>query len=158
MFWDYPEAVQMQYLKAFEREHISADGMIISIVEKYGVIGIYLIRFVEMFLYGILSTLPALVLCVWISNSYLVSVSPFLWTYCIAQAGAKLMEYAYRNPDMPMPWMEELGYVMQPQLCSKLLTVPYMKRQTIYYNVFIIVLSLAAYLTGYFRRIDRGEG
>ena len=109
----------------------------------------------EMFIYGIMSAVPALIAAAFTNNKYLIVCVPFLLKYGVSQFAYKLSNDAYEdlwNPDLALA---KLGMLIAPDSVSFVFTYPY-KLEIIMINAVLLLGGCAVYL---FRKggVDKGE-
>lgn len=109
----------------------------------------------EMFIYGIMSAIPALIAAAFTNNKYLILCVPFLLKYGVSQFAYKLSNDAYEdlwNPDLALA---KLGMLIAPDSVSCVFTYPY-TLEIILINAGLLLGGCAVYL---FRKggVDKGE-
>ena len=113
------------------------------------------ILFSEMFIYGIISAVPALITAVFTNNKYLIVCVPFLLKYCVSQLAFRIFNDAYEdlwNPDLTLA---KLGMLIDPNSVSCVFTYPY-TLEIILINAGLLLGGGAVYLFGK-GGVDKGE-
>lgn len=114
------------------------------------------IKSLEIFLYGAVSAVPAVMLTCLMRNKYLVMCIPFFLKYVVTQTSTKLSARAFsdwQNPDMKL---SKFASVISPDAILNSFHSPLM-RQIFLYNGILVVAAFIFYMTVYGRRLDCGE-
>lgn len=125
-------------------------------VSKHGHIFLLGIKSAEMFLYGALSSVPAVMLTCLMKNKYLVMCIPFFLKYVVTQTSVKLSARAlsdWENPDMKLC---KFASVISPDAIPNVFTSQYM-RLIFLYNGALVLTAFLFYMIVYGRRLDCGE-
>ena len=109
----------------------------------------------EMFIYGIMSAIPALIATAFTNNKYLIVCVPFLLKYVLSQFAYKLSNDAYEDLWHPDLALAKLGMLIAPDSVSFVFTYPY-KLEIIMINAVLLLGGGAVYL---FVKggVDKGE-
>ncbi len=111
----------------------------------------------EMFIYGIMSAVPALITAAFTNNKYLIACIPFLLKYCLSQLALQLSLDAYEDMWNPNLTLVKIGKIINPDSVNSVFSFSYSERLgVILINAFILFGGFAAYL---FKKggVDKGE-
>lgn len=114
------------------------------------------ITLLEMFIYGMMSAVPALITAAFTNNKYLIVCVPFLLKYGLSQFAYKLSNDAFEdlyNPDLVLA---KLGVLISPDSASCIFTSPPYTLEIILINAGLLLGGCLVYL---FRKggVDKGE-
>ena len=109
----------------------------------------------EMFIYGIMSAIPALIAAAFTNNKYLIVCVPFLLKYVLSQFAYKLSNDAFEDLQNPDLALAKLGMIIAPDSVSCVFTYPY-TFEIILINAVLLLVGFLVYL---FRKggVDKGE-
>lgn len=113
------------------------------------------ITLLEMFIYGVISAVPALITAAFTNNKYLIVCVPFLLKYGLSQFAYKLSNDAYEDLSNPNLVLAKLGILIAPDSVSCVFTYPY-TLEIILINAGLLLGGCIVYL---FRQggVDKGE-
>lgn len=123
---------------------------------KYGYIFLHLIKFTEIFLYGAVSAVPAVMLTCLMKNKYLVMCIPFFLKYAVTQTSAKLSARALSDWQTPDIKLSEFASVISPDALLNVFT-SHLMRQIFLYNGALLLFAFLFYMIVCGRRLDCGE-
>lgn len=119
-------------------------------------IGILLIKYVEMFIYGAIATVPAIVLTCITKNKYLVMCIPFFFKYAVTQTCVKLSSKAWSNFENPNEKLGRFINIIAPDAVLNLFESSD-KKLILLYNGGLVVIAFLFYMIIQRRRFDCGE-
>ena len=103
-----------------------------------------------MFLYGFISTAPAVMLTSFVRNKYLVMCIPFFFKYAITQTCIKLSSDTEQSVNM-----QKITNIIAPDSVVNAFYYPE-KYAILIYNLFLVILAFTLYTVIYNRRFDSG--
>ncbi len=111
--------------------------------------------FVEMFIFGIMSAVPALITASFTNNKYLIVCVPFMLKYCVTQLALRITIASYENIENPNLTLGKIGRIINPDSASTVFSYPD-KIGIILINVVLLLGGFTIYL---FRKggADKGE-
>lgn len=113
--------------------------------------------FIEMFLYGAVSSLPALIVTAFIKNKYLVLCIPFFLKYITSQLHKGLLIEAYSDIENIDQWLLDILSVTEPDAIGKIFSYgENIWKSALIYAV-LLIIGFALYCTAMNRRVDFGE-
>lgn len=121
---------------------------------KYGLL--ILIKFLEIFIYGVLSAVPAVTLTSFIKNKYLVICIPFFFKYAITQTCVKLSSKAWNDFENPNEKLVKAINIIAPDSIVNLFLYTE-KKYILIYNMLFIITAFIIYSIIQKRRLDCGE-
>lgn len=136
----YEQEVSDLYLNITEGSYRSA------IVSKH----------IEMFVYGTVNVVPALVLSSFCYNKYVIMCIPFFLKYAVNQSCLRIQAEII-NQERPNIFVLKLNSVFNPDALTYLSQFGESKRYVIFYNSGIILCFCLLYLLFINRRCDCGE-
>ncbi len=98
----------------------------------------------EVFIFGVVSAVPALFTAAFTNNKYLIVCVPFLFKYCVIQFSSKLIYMAYADIQNIDKTLETLGNITN--LDGILTVISYPSTEIIITNAAILLLGSAAYI------------
>ncbi len=98
----------------------------------------------EIFIFGVVSAVPALFTAAFTDNKYLIVCVPFLFKYCVMQFSSKLVYTAYADIQHIDKTLETLGNITN--LDGILTVISYPNAEIIITNAAILPLGAAAYI------------
>lgn len=120
----------------------------------YGVLITF--KFIEIFLYGVISSIPAVVLTSVMNNKYLVLCIPFFLKYALTQTCVKISSQVWSDLENPNKELGRFVNILAPDSIVNLFQSSD-KEYILLYNFGIIVIIYLLYLTIQNRRLDCGE-
>lgn len=111
--------------------------------------------FAEMFVFGIMSAVPALITAAFTNNKYLIVCVPFMLKYCMTQIALRITTAAYENIGNPNLTLGKIGRIIDPNSISSVFSYPD-RIGIILTNAALLLGGFAIYL---FRKggADKGE-
>lgn len=125
-------------------------------VANNGYIGVLLIKYAEMFIYGAISAVPAITLTCITKNKYLVMCIPFFVKYAVTQSCIKLMAQAYSDFENINEKLGRFTNIIAPDSILNLFELSD-KKLILLYNGGLIVIAFIFYIIVQKRRLDCGE-
>lgn len=116
----------------------------LGLFESIGVLGIYLVNMLDMFIYGIVMSLFSLIVAAYTENKYLICCIPFMAAYCLTQFGSWLTGLAVQDPGNTDEVLLTIGNTASPLAASGIVSGA-TAALACYYGV-LILLSFAVYV------------
>ena len=151
----FPQASEYSpELRALMEENYPA---VFPLFEKLGYPYLYALRFLEVFLYGAASAVPAFLLTAVMKNKYLILSIPFFIIYMLREIQAKLSEQVWRNWENPDLHLKRILTITGTNALDQLFTLQEDKLLTALYSLFVLAAGCMIYLAVMDRRLDYGE-
>lgn len=124
--------------------------------DEYGTVYVLAIKSVEMFIYGFLSAIPAMLLTCITKNKYIILCIPFFLKYATDQSYLKISsEYYNCYNQIGEKIIKVINIIDSDSILSIFESSDY--KWIVIYNVFIIFVAFSLYLTIQYRRFDCSE-
>lgn len=99
----------------------------------------------EMFIYGVMSAVPALITAAFTNNKYLIVCIPFLLKYCLSQLALQISLNAYEDMWNPNLTLAKIGTIINPDSVNSVFSYSE-KLGVILINALILFGGFAVYL------------
>lgn len=125
--------------------------------EKYGYPYLVALDFVEMFLYGALSAIPALIMTAFMKNKYLVLCIPFFLKYLVMQLHTGIMRKAIYNVENVDQKLLDILSVTEPDAMGDIFSYGETMWRNVLFHAVLLIAAFALYYAVMNRRVDCGE-
>lgn len=125
--------------------------------EKYGYPYLVALDFVEMFLYGALSAVPALIMTAFMKNKYLVLCIPFFLKYSAMQLHTGLLRNAYQDIENINENYLDILSVTEPDAMLSIFSYGETMWRNWLFNAVLLISAFVLYIVVMNRRVDFGE-
>ena len=139
-----------EYSSVMQEQLMMQTEMIYPELADKGYIFLIFLKYAEMFLYGFISTAPAVMLTSFVRNKYLVMCIPFFFKYAITQTCIKLSSDTEQSVNM-----QKITNIIAPDSIVNAFYYPE-KYAILIYNLFLVILAFTLYTVIYNRRFDSG--
>lgn len=123
---------------------------------KRGYIALHAIKFFEMFIFGMVASVPAVSLTCFMRNKYLIMCIPFFYKYAVTQGSERLMSAAFKDISDPNEKLAKLAGTLSPDATLNVFSSANM-RQILLYNGILVLIAFTIYILVSERRFDCGE-
>ena len=121
----------------------------------FGIGSALLIKFAEIFVYGAIAAIPAILLTAVSKNKYVVLCIPFFIKYALTQTSVKLIAQAYSNGEGVGGKLTDISNVINLDYVLQIYEMKGYKLIAVY--IIVAISTLALYLFIQLRRFDSGE-
>lgn len=121
----------------------------------FGIGSALLIKFVEIFVYGAIAAIPAILLTAVSKNKYVVLCIPFFIKYALTQTSIKLIAQAYSNGEGVGGRLTEISNMINLDYVLQIYEMKSYRLILLY--IIVAISTLALYLFIQLRRFDSGE-
>ncbi len=125
--------------------------------EKYGYPYMIALDFLEMFLYGALSAIPALVMTAFMKNKYLVLCIPFFLKYSAMQLHTGLLRNTYQDIENINEKYLDILSVTEPDAIGNIFSYGETMWRNMLFHAVLLIAAYMLYMTVMNRRVDFGE-
>lgn len=151
----FPQAAEYSpEMRAAMEENYPA---VFPLFSKLGYPYLYALRFLEVFLYGAASAVPAFLLTAVMKNKYLILSIPFFIIYMLRELQAKLLEQVWRDWENPDLRLRRILTVTGTNALDQLFTLEGNMFLTAFYAFCLLAGGCWLYLAVMDRRLDYGE-
>lgn len=108
--------IRFPHIEAYDAESLSYRliGIRMSLFDSVGILGVYLINMLDMFVYGIVMSIFSLIVTAYTENKYLICCIPFTVVYGLTQLGSWLIGLAVQNPENTDMVLLTIGNTVSP--------------------------------------------
>ncbi len=121
----------------------------------FGIGSALVIKFAEIFVYGAIAAIPAILLTAVSKNKYVVLCIPFFIKYALTQTSIKLIAQAYSNGEGVGGKLTDISNVINLDYVLQIYEMKGYKLILVY--IIVAISTLALYLFIQLRRFDSGE-
>ena len=121
----------------------------------FGIGSALVIKFAEIFVYGAIAAIPAILLTAVSKNKYVVLCIPFFIKYALTQTSVKLIAQAYSNGEGVGGKLTDISNVINLDYVLQIYEMKGYKLIAVY--IIVAISTLALYLFIQLRRFDSGE-
>ena len=121
----------------------------------FGIGSALLIKFVEIFVYGAIAAIPAILLTAVSKNKYVVLCIPFFIKYALTQTSVKLIAQAYSNGEGVGEKLTDISNVINLDYVLQIYEMKSYRLILVY--IIVAISTLTLYLFIQLRRFDSGE-
>lgn len=121
----------------------------------FGIGSALVIKFAEIFVYGAIAAIPAILLTAVSKNKYVVLCIPFFIKYALTQTSIKLIAQAYSNGEGVGGKLTDISNVINLDYVLQIYEMKGYKLIAVY--IIVAISTLALYLFIQLRRFDSGE-
>lgn len=121
----------------------------------FGIGSALVIKFAEIFVYGAIAAIPAILLTAVSKNKYVVLCIPFFIKYALTQTSVKLIAQAYSNGEGVGGKLTEISNMINLDYVLQIYEMKGYKLIAVY--IIVAISTLALYLFIQLRRFDSGE-
>ncbi len=125
--------------------------------EKYGYPYMIALDFLEMFLYGALSAIPALIMTAFMKNKYLVLCIPFFVKYSTMQLHTGLLRNAYQDIENVSENYLDILSVTEPDAMGNIFSYGETMWRNMLFHALLLIAAFMLYIIVMNRRVDFGE-
>lgn len=125
--------------------------------EKYGYPYMIALDLIELFLYGALSAIPALIMTALMKNKYLVLCIPFFLKYAAMQLHTGLLRNAYQDIENINENYLDILSVTEPDAIGNIFSYGETMWKNWIFNIFLLIAAFVLYTVMMNRRVDFGE-
>lgn len=122
-----------------------------------GYYGLVIVKFCEIFLYGMISAVPAILCTSIMTNKYLVLCIPFFIKYAVNQTCIKLSSQAWIDNENPNESLAKISGIINPDVVVDLNQYSDDYIYILIYNAVLVLAAYLLYLIILSRRVDCGE-
>lgn len=125
--------------------------------EKYGYPYMIALDFIEIFLYGALSAIPALIMTAFMKNKYLVLCIPFFLKYSALQLHTGIVRNTLYNAENINQKLLDILSVTEPDAMLSIFSYGETMWRNWLFNAVLLVMAFVLYTVVMNRRVDFGE-
>jgi len=125
--------------------------------EKYGYPYLVALDFVEMFLYGALSAVPALIMTAFMKNKYLVLCIPFFMKYTAMQLHTGIMRKAIYNIENVDQKLLDILSITELDAMGDIFSYGETMWKNVVFHAVLLIAAFMLYIIVMNRRVDFGE-
>lgn len=125
--------------------------------EKYGYPYMIALDCLEMFLYGAISAIPALIMTAFMKNKYLVLCIPFFLKYAVMQLHTGILKKAIYNVENVNQKLLDILSVTEPDAMGNIFSYGETMWRNVVFNAVLLIAAFALYCLVMNRRVDFGE-